>query len=68
MRVADEPNDPSRWMLHDEFVTTPAVFQAGCYICEDSEYAQMGLPLCYACPNCDNPHVPADDGCECEDV
>jgi hypothetical protein len=35
-----------------------------CYICNDPEFAQMGLPLCTACPEC-GAHVPADD-CVCD--
>lgn len=34
--------------------------RAGCYICEDPEFARMGLPLCRACPKCGG-HVAADD-------
>lgn len=61
-------NDPARWMLDDDFTTTPTVHEAGCYICEDPEFAQMGLPLCRPCPYCsmkqdgkEAGHVPADD-------
>lgn len=59
-------NDPAYALLLDDFTTTPTVFQDGCYICEDPEFAQMGLPLCYACPDCSE-HVAADDECGCED-
>lgn len=38
----------------------PVVHKEGCYICEDPEFAQMGLPLCRRCPWCKG-HVPADD-------
>lgn len=41
--------DPAYWMLLDDYVTIPEIFQAGCYICEDPEFAQMGLPLCKPC-------------------
>jgi len=62
-----KPDDPAYWMLQSEFTTTPTVHQAGCYICEDPEFAQMGMPLCYPCPLCTGEqgmaagHVPADD-------
>lgn len=36
------------------------VYKEQCYICEDPEFALMGLPLCYPCYKC-NGHVPADD-------
>jgi len=58
-------DDPARWMLEDGFTTTPGVHRAGCYICEDPEFAQMGLPLCRPCPKCSG-HVPADDSI-CDD-
>lgn len=59
-----KPNDPAYWMLSDDFTTTPKIHREGCYICEDPEFAQMGLPLCNPCPVCGG-HVPADDeGCD----
>lgn len=58
------PNDPCRFMLHDGFTTEPKVYQPGCHICEDPEFAQMGLPLCYPCKFCRG-HVAADgDVCD----
>ena len=54
------PDDPAYWMLFDDFTTTPVVHREGCYICEDPEFAQMGLPLCRKCPKCDG-HIAADD-------
>lgn len=57
--------DPAYWMLLDDFTTTPAFHRKGCYICEDPEFAQMGLPLCYKCSACGG-HVPADDSV-CDD-
>jgi len=47
-------------LLTDGHVSTPKVHRAGCYICADPEFAQMGLPLCYRCPACGG-HVAADD-------
>jgi hypothetical protein len=55
-----KPTDPAYWMLLDEYTTTPTIFKKGCYICEDPEFAQMGLPLCYPCKACGG-HVAADD-------
>lgn len=55
-----KPDDPAYWMLLDEFTTTTDVFRAGCYICEDAEFAQMGLPLCRRCGACSG-HIAADD-------
>ena len=53
-------DDPAYWMLRDGHTTTPTVRRAGCYICEDPEFAQMGLSLCRPCPHCGG-HVAADD-------
>ncbi len=53
------PDDPAQWMLNDEFTSKPVVHKDGCYICEDPEFAQMGLPLCYPCLYCGG-HVAAD--------
>ena len=53
-------DDPAFALLLDNFTSTPTTFRRGCYICEDHEYAQMGLPLCYKCDKCKG-HVPADD-------
>ncbi len=38
----------------------PDVFSESCYICNDPDFAQMGLPLCYPCRFCKG-HVAADD-------
>lgn len=65
-------SDPAYWMLNDTHVSTPQVHRAGCYVCEDPEFAAMGLPLCKPCPQCSQEagepagHVPADDE-ECSD-
>lgn len=64
------PSDPAYWMLKDDFISTREVYREHCYICEDPEFAQMGLPLCNPCPYCISEgkegHVPADDEC-CDD-
>lgn len=60
MSVPLKPTDPAYWMLLDGHRTSPKVFKAGCYICEDLEFALMGMPLCYRCLFC-NGHVAADD-------
>lgn len=56
------PDDPAQALLRNPDVySTPTVYDADCYICNDPEFAQMGLPLCKPCPDCDDGHVPADD-------
>lgn len=60
-----QPDDPAYALLQDDFTTTPTVYKRGCYICEDPEFAQMGLPLCRPCPSCGG-HVAADDSV-CDD-
>jgi len=55
-----EPDDPCYFMLSQGPVSRPVVFKQGCYICEDPEFALMGLPLCTRCLFC-NGHVAADD-------
>lgn len=65
MAVPMKPSDPAYWMLTDSVTSTPVVYKEGCYICEDPEFAQMGLPLCRKCPACQG-HVAADDSV-CDD-
>jgi hypothetical protein len=50
--VAANPSDPAFWMLLDGHASTPVVYLEGCYICEDPEFAAMGMPLCRPCPEC----------------
>jgi len=54
----------------ERWVTQTEAFSSKCYICNDPEFALMGLPLCKPCPNCQKHgkvgHVPADDE-ECTD-
>lgn len=66
-------DDPAHALLMDSHTSTPVegVYRSSCYICRDPEFAQMGLPLCMACPSCEaagrgKGHVPADD-VECTD-
>lgn len=59
-------SDPAYELLIDNYTSKPVIFRAGCYICEDPEYAQMGLPLCRLCSMCKTGHVPADDS-KCDD-
>jgi len=59
-----DPFDPAYFLLKDGFTSTPTVYKDDCYICEDPEFAQMGLPLCYACKYCGG-HVAADS-CVCD--
>lgn len=65
MSTKTRPGDPAYWMLLDGVETTPIVYSADCYICNDPEFAQMGLPLCRKCPKCEG-HVAADDSV-CDD-
>jgi hypothetical protein len=60
------PSDPAYFLLADGHTTKPVVHDPLCYICNDPEFAQMGLPLCRPCPHCreagrGDGHVPADD-------
>lgn len=64
-------SDPAYWMLKDGHTSTKEVHRDGCYVCDDPEFAQMGLPLCKPCPQCSTDegpagHIPADDY-ECDD-
>jgi len=43
------------------WITPKDIHKDGCYICEDPEFALMGLPLCKPCPLC-GAHWAADDG------
>jgi len=65
MATKMKPGDPAYWMLFDGVETTPVVYSEDCYICNDDEYARMGLPLCRKCPKCGG-HIPADDSV-CDD-
>ena len=70
MSVPLPPDDPARRLLeHDEHgnrvdQSFSTVYLKGCYICEDPEFAQLGLPLCYPCRLCGG-HCAADD-CVCD--
>lgn len=77
MSVPMKPGDPAFWMLEKgkrlqqdgyagdlftpEWITPKAAHRDGCYICEDPEFALMGLPLCYFCPSCKTGHIAADN-------
>lgn len=69
-RMGNRPHDPAFVLLTDSFQTKPRVHRKGCYICEDMEYARMGLPLCSPCCVCTGlgkvGHIAADDG-QCDD-
>jgi len=71
-RMHQRPNDPAIELLKDDFVTTPRVMRIGCYICEDMEFARMGMSLCSPCCVCSQKasttagHIAADDGA-CDD-
>lgn len=70
-RMHDRSQDPAFKLLKDSFVSQPRVHRAGCYICEDMEFARMGLPLCSPCCQCrakgTDGHIAADDDGKCED-
>lgn len=69
MSIPLKKDDPAYWMLEQGLKdpskrSTTTVYKAGCYICEDPEFALMGLPLCYPCRDC-GAHVAADESvCE----
>lgn len=61
-------DDPAYFLLERGLAdpsqrSTTTVYDPGCYICTDAEFALMGLPLCRPCPTC-GAHVAADD-CVC---
>jgi hypothetical protein len=64
-----KPSDPAYWMLEEGLsgmraIKKSEVYNSDCYICNDPEFALMGLPLCYPCVICGT-HTPADD-CVCD--
>lgn len=63
MRKIEGSLDPAAWMLDNPKIprTPQTVYRAGCYICEDDEFARMGMPLCKPCPKCEGGHIAADD-------
>jgi hypothetical protein len=65
MSIPLKPDDPTMCLLRDNVVSIPKIFRKGCYICEDPEFALMGLPLCRVCELCGG-HIPADDS-YCDD-
>jgi hypothetical protein len=76
MSIPLKTDDPAYWMLqkgikemadpNNTWVSkvTDSIYRETCYICNDHEFALMGMPLCYPCPQCKG-HTPADD-VECE--
>jgi hypothetical protein len=60
MSIKMKTDDPAYFMLDSGPRTPVTVYREGCYICEDDEFARMGLPLCYPCTKCGG-HVAADD-------
>jgi D-serine deaminase-like pyridoxal phosphate-dependent protein len=59
------PGDPAYILLDAGHTSVQTVHRKGCYICEDREFARMGLPLCNPCCACAaqdrQGHIPADD-------
>jgi len=67
--VPMKKDDPAYWLLEEGLsgkrqIRQPEVYSETCYICNDPEFALMGLPLCTKCYKCGG-HVPADD-CVCD--
>jgi hypothetical protein len=65
MSIPMKKTDPAYWMIEEGLdpehkIKTSEVYNENCYICNDPEFAIMGLPLCYPCYKC-GAHVPADD-------
>lgn len=58
-----KPSDPAYALLLDDHTSTPNmdIYRDNCYICRDPEFAQMGMPLCFACEVCKTGHIAADD-------
>jgi hypothetical protein len=53
-------DDPAMILLDNVPRTPKTVHKDGCFICEDDEFARMGMSLCYPCKFCGG-HVAADD-------
>lgn len=60
MAAPTKRTDLAHALLEDDYTSTPVIHHRGCYICNDPEFAQMGLPLCRVCPRCEG-HIAADD-------
>ena len=60
--MAREDLTPSEKLLFDNpnIKSEPTVYSSECYICNDPDFAQMGLPLCFSCSECGG-HCAADD-------
>lgn len=55
-----------RALYNDGYTSSTTVHDSSCYICNDPDFARMGLPLCRECDKCKEEgrglgHVPADD-------
>lgn len=63
-RMHQRPGDPAYVLLDGGHTSVQVVHRKGCYICEDREFARMGLPLCKRCCQCaakgKDGHMPAD--------
>lgn len=68
--MAREDLTPFERLLYDDpYTSSTTVHDDKCYICNDPDFARMGLPLCRECPKCKEGgvtlgHIAADD-CEC---
>lgn len=61
MHKIEGSSDPAVVLLDRVPRTPKTIHRDGCYICEDDEFARMGLPLCKPCPVCTDGHIAADD-------
>lgn len=64
--MAREDLTPFEQRLYDDpYTSSTEVYDPRCYICNDPDFARMGLPLCRKCPECQKSgklgHVAADD-------
>lgn len=67
--MAREDLTPVEKMLYDDdYTSSTTVYDELCYICNDPDFARMGLPLCRECNECKSKsdgkelgHIPADD-------
>lgn len=54
------PDDPASVLFKIATPTVLTVYKRTCYICNDPEFAAMGMSVCTACEGCGG-HIAADD-------
>lgn len=66
----EDLTDAEKLLYDDDYTSTPdpGVYDPNCYICNDPDFARMGLPLCRPCAKCQRDsgglaqgHVAADE-------